>query len=120
MTREQVLDRYKGFVYNLTQHELGEIHPHLLHMVLGVVTEAGELADAVKQMIGYRRIFDGVNAKEEIGDLLFYVQGMCNFMGWEITDIMKENMYKLNKRYPDGFTEKDAIERKDKKDEHVD
>jgi len=111
----RILDSYKGFVYNLTSHELGEIHPHILHMVLGVVTEAGELADVVKKMVGYRQLFDGVNAKEEVGDILFYLQGLCNFMGWELTEIIEENIDKLRKRYPDGYSHKDAKDRKDKK-----
>jgi len=33
---------------------------------------------------------------------------ICNFYGWDIEDIFKENMEKLRKRYPNGFTEKDA------------
>ena len=33
---------------------------------------------------------------------------ICNFYGWEIEDLFIENMDKLKKRFPDGFTEKDA------------
>ena len=115
MTREQILDRYKGFVYNLSTHEGGKANSFLLHMILGIVTEAGELADAVKHVVGYNQMLDQKNVKEEMGDLLFYMQGVCNFYGWEINELMVENMEKLNERYPSGWTQKDAIDRKDKK-----
>ena len=33
---------------------------------------------------------------------------ICNFFDWDLQEILKENIEKLEKRYPDGFTIKDA------------
>jgi hypothetical protein len=33
---------------------------------------------------------------------------ICNYFGWDLQDILKENLAKLKARYPQGFTEKDA------------
>ena len=38
---------------------------------------------------------------------------ICNYYGWNIQDIMQENIDKLEKRYPKGFTYEDA--QKDRK-----
>jgi hypothetical protein len=33
---------------------------------------------------------------------------ICNFFGWEMQAILNENLEKLKKRFPQGFTTKDA------------
>jgi hypothetical protein len=33
---------------------------------------------------------------------------ICNFFGWKLEDVLKENIEKLKKRYPNGFTMDDA------------
>ena len=33
---------------------------------------------------------------------------ICNFYGWNLEDVLKENIEKLSKRYPEGFTHEDA------------
>ena len=33
---------------------------------------------------------------------------ICNFFNWDLHEILEENLEKLKKRYPNGFTEKDA------------
>ena len=46
--------------------------------------------------------------RENIGDTLWYIAAICKFHGWNIGDIMKENIQKLNLRYPKGFNFNDA------------
>jgi len=45
----------------------------LLHAAIGMVTEVGELLDAIKKHIFYGKQLDRVNMQEEIGDLCWYV-----------------------------------------------
>ena len=45
----------------------------ILHGVLGVVTEAGEIADVLKKHLIYGKTLDKVNLKEELGDVAWYV-----------------------------------------------
>ena len=82
-----------------------------LHMVLGMQTEAAEIADVYKKTIAYRKPLDFVNIKEEIGDLMWYVANLCNMNGWDLREILDTNIAKLEARYPEKFTEEKAINR---------
>jgi hypothetical protein len=33
---------------------------------------------------------------------------ICNYFDWNLDEILNENIQKLKKRYPRGFTQKDA------------
>ena len=82
-----------------------------IHMVLGMQTEAAEIADAYKKTIAYKKELDLVNVKEELGDLLWYIANLCNMHGWDLRDIMQTNIDKLKARYPEKFTEENALNR---------
>jgi NTP pyrophosphatase (non-canonical NTP hydrolase) len=82
-----------------------------LHMVLGMQTEAAEIADVYKKHIAYKKELDLVNVKEEIGDLCWYIANMCNMHGWDLREILDTNIAKLEARYPEKFTEEQAINR---------
>lgn len=86
----------------------------MLHMAVGASTEANELLDAFKKHVIYGKELDVVNVREELGDLLFYMQGIANILDINMLDILKENIDKLEVRYPDGYTDKNAIARLDK------
>lgn len=81
------------------------------HMVLGMVTESAELADAYKKHMAYGRNLDLVNIKEELGDLLWYIANMCSEMGWSMGEVMELNIEKLKARFPDKFDAGRANER---------
>ena len=79
-----------------------------IHMVLGMVTEAGELADVYKKYIAYIKPIDYVNVKEELGDLLWYIANMCNILDLSLEDIFEINIAKLKARYGESFSEEKA------------
>lgn len=112
--------RYIDFVRNLSKPGeeiragLSAEDAHILHMCLGLSGEVGELIDAFKKHIIYGKPFDRENAEEEIGDALFYLQGICNAIGYSFGEAMRDNMDKLTKRYPSGYTNTHAIMRADK------
>ena len=89
----------------------------LLHWSLGLAGESGELVDAVKKYIFYRQEFDVVNVVEELGDILFYVSAVCETIGVSMDYVMLTNKEKLERRYPEGYSNEDAKERKDKQTE---
>lgn len=84
---------------------------NLMHMVLGLVTESGELADAMKRNLAYGQDLDVVNLKEEVGDLMWYIINLCRFLNTDLEDILDMNIAKLRVRYPEKFTEEAAINR---------
>lgn len=86
----------------------------LLHATLGISGEAGELLDAVKKSFIYNKELDEVNAKEELGDLLWYIALACRSLDVSFEEIMQMNIDKLTKRYPEKYTDSDAVARADK------
>lgn len=83
----------------------------LLHGLLGVCTEAGELQDQVKKHLVYGKDFDPTNILEECGDLLWYIALALDATGFTMEECMKRNIAKLRARYPEGFTEAAALTR---------
>lgn len=90
-----------------------------IHAALGICTEAGEFADAVKRFVFYGKELDKVNAAEELGDLMWYVSMGCDEIGVDLETVMKANIDKLSARYPSKFTIEDALNRNLKKEREV-
>lgn len=84
---------------------------HAVHMVMGMVTEVGELQDVYKKHLAYGKPIDEVNEKEEIGDLMWYIINHCNNKGWDLEEILETNIKKLKARFPNKFTKEKAINR---------
>src|SRR5690625_421033 len=83
-----------------------------IHAALGMVTEAGEIADAIKAHIIYGKPLDVVNIVEELGDLRFFMEMMIQQIGLNMHFIERGNVAKLNARYQQGYNDADAKERK--------
>lgn len=80
---------------------------HLIHMVMGICGEAGELLDAVKKHAVYNKPLDIANVVEELGDLEFYIEGLRQELGLGRSETLQANIDKLALRYP-GFQYTDA------------
>lgn len=90
---------------------------NLWHMATGIAGEAGELLDQIKKHAIYNKELDIENVKEELGDLEFYMSGIRSILSIDRDDILSHNMEKLSKRYQNGYSDKQAIERKDKEND---
>ena len=99
--------------------KLDHIDDDNLHMVLGIITEAGELADVFKKYLAYKKEIDWVNTKEEIGDLMFYIGSFCRINNLDLEEILQINHDKLMSRYEDGFTEEKALNRNLEKERSI-
>ena len=87
----------------------------MLHMAVGVSTEANELLDAFKKHTIYQKPLDVENVKEELGDLLFYMSNLMQSVGLTFEEILQHNIDKLSVRYSSGsYSNKQAQERADK------
>lgn len=75
------------------------------HYIHGLSSEVGELSDAFKKYVRDGKACDGLNLKEELGDLLFYVSRFATLLGTNLEDLQKMNLAKLDNRYPLGFAE---------------
>ena len=103
--------QYDGMSRRLDSLEVKRV----LHASLGITTEAAEISDIVKKFLMYGKghLFDE-RIQEEIGDLLWYIAILCDVSGLSIENVMKWNIEKLEKRYPNGFSEESAVNRMDK------
>jgi len=110
---EQVFSDYVNW---LTNDNLNFSNPTELHAAIGIASEAGELLDIIKKELVYHAEPDSEHLKEELGDILHYMMYILRNRNWTLEDLMIANVTKLNKRYPNGYSNKDALERKDKND----
>src|ERR1019366_3289677 len=78
----------------------------LLHWVLGINGEAGEIAEKVKKLIrdkgGQVSEADKAELAAEIGDVLWYLSVFAHHLGFSFDDIAKQNLEKLSSRQARG------------------
>ena len=80
--------------------------PRLLTAVIGMKSETGEFAEIVKKCVFQGKELDEdvkFHLKRELGDIIWYwAQGVLS-LGFTPSEIIEENINKLEKRYPNGF-----------------
>lgn len=90
---------------------IADVDSRILHGIMGVVTEAGELMDIIKRYFFYDKEPLKVHIIEEIGDVFWYLAILCDALEIDFEMVWKRNIAKLRKRYPEKFTSKAAINR---------
>lgn len=80
---------------------------------MGLAGEAGEVVDLIKKHQHHGVALDREKLIREAGDVLWYLQYLCEVLQISLDDIALQNVYKLRLRYPDGFNTADSISRKD-------
>lgn len=91
---------------NLTEKQM-----EILHGLLGVFSEAGEMVQEFLNSVLENRDLDDVNFEEEVGDILWYQAVILRAIGGTFDGAMEKNIKKLQKRYPNKFTLDDALNR---------
>lgn len=95
--------------------EMTSRNANLLHMVIGISGESGELLDSIKKAVIYQKPLDLENVIEELGDLEFYMEGLRQELQITREQTLQATISKLAVRY-NGFkySDKSAQERADK------
>jgi len=83
----------------------------LLHALLGVISEAGEMVEAFRRTHDEENDAVRVNCIEEGGDMIWYVTRWLKTSGSSVEDASQRVVAKLKTRYPDKFTEQAALNR---------
>ena len=115
------LNDYQQFVFSVTSepskaigefaevtaelHEMVNI-PLLLTAAIGMSSENGEFSEIVKKCVFQGKEFnrkERYHMKRELGDILWYLANAATALGYNLDDIMFENIEKLEARYPNGF-----------------
>ena len=77
-----------------------------VYPTLGLVGEAGEVAEKVKKVIRDKNgIFDEESKmaiKKELGDVLWYVSNLCTEFNFKLEDVASYNLEKLRLRASKG------------------
>lgn len=90
-----------------------EISLRLVNGSLGLLGEAGEFSELIKKWVFHGKELDRTKAILELGDVCYYLQVIANTLGVSIEEIQRINSDKLAKRYPNGFTTKDSVNKAD-------
>lgn len=91
----------------------------ILHAVLGIYSEAGELLEHLWDVMGGRCTVDFVNFNEELGDIYWYLALLHNTLGTKPSESWIKNIDKLKARYGDKFYAGRALYRDLKKERKV-
>lgn len=100
--------------YNRHTQTLTASKARLIHGALGLAGESGEVVDIIKKHVQYNKDLNIAHLKEELGDVLFYISLILTDINSSFEEVFLQNQEKLNKRFPNGFTEINASKRADK------
>ena len=84
----------------------------ILTLGLGISGEAGDVAGCIKKTVGHKDN-QKKGIRENLGDTMWYIATIADFYHWDLNKILEENIAKLQKRHPKGFSHKTA--KKDKR-----
>ena len=79
-----------------------EGHDRLVENTLGLVGEAGEVAEKIKKQIRDSSRFTNDDIAKELGDVIFYAAALGNIFGHTLESIIELNMDKLDGREARG------------------
>lgn len=87
-----------------TQAQSGDERIDTLVSAVGLVGEAGEVAELLKKHHGHGHHLDLVKLSYELGDVLWYLADLASRHDLDLGQIATQNVAKLRERYPLGFT----------------
>jgi NTP pyrophosphatase (non-canonical NTP hydrolase) len=83
----------------------------LLSGALGLCGEAGEVAEQLKKHFFHGHSLDKAKLSSELGDVLWYWVLLCDTLGLSMESVVRGNVEKLRRRYPEGFSTQHSINR---------
>lgn len=89
-------------------------HSETVKMALiGLADEVGEVAGPLKKYLFHGHELSGAKLVDELGDVLWYLTTLANEFDISLEDVISENVEKLRKRYPEGFSSEKSINREE-------
>jgi len=112
-THEQLVERLMKPGEDILK-EMTPFQAELLHMGVLLTEEASEVLGPIKKHCIYQKPLDVPKLVDELGDLMFALQGLMTRLQVSGKEVVKGNMNKLNMRYPSGtYSNEQAISRKE-------
>ena len=78
---------------------------------MGLCGEAGEAIDIVKKHLAQGHELDREHLIKELGDIAWYLAETATALDVSLEEVLQGNIKKLKKRYPEGFSVQDSMER---------
>lgn len=85
----------------------------LTNCALGVASEAGEVVDLIKKYTFHGHDLDKKALTKELGDVLWYLSQIAEWADIPFENVAIQNIEKLEKRYPNGFSKEASQNRVD-------
>lgn len=79
---------------------------------MGLCGEAGEVIDILKKAKFQGHEIEVEHVVKELGDIAWYLAVSAYALGYDLETVLRTNIEKLKKRYPDGFEEDKSVHRK--------
>lgn len=83
----------------------------LINGVMGLCGESGEAIDIVKKHLHQGHELDRKALAKELGDVAWYLAETAYALDIPLENILRANIEKLKKRYPDGFAKERSMDR---------
>lgn len=106
------LDSYQAHARRTLNPALDDA-ARLLDAAAGLAEEAGEILGAVRKHRFQGRPLDRDAVTKELGDALWCLAAVATSLDLSLGDVAHNNLAKLARRYPDGFTPDAAARRAD-------
>jgi len=100
--------------------ELEAEQARLCDWVLGVGSEAGELQDSIKHHVFHEQPLNLMEVVKEVGDVLWYLSGLCETLGVELEDCAELNLAKLRHRHQGRFSFEGSANRREREQKFED
>lgn len=85
----------------------------LMNFSMGLAGESGETVDYLKKVLFHDHLYNEDVVIKELGDVLWYVAGICTMLEISLEEVAEKNIDKLKKRYPEGFNQYNSINREE-------
>lgn len=86
----------------------------LINGVMGLCGEAGEVIDIVKKHLAQGHELNREQLIKELGDVAWYLAETATALDVSLEDVLRKNIEKLERRYPDGFEKERSVNRQEK------
>lgn len=96
-----------------TASGMNKEYPMALNGVLGLAGESGECVDMMKKHLFQGHPLEVEHMAKELGDVAWYLAVTAYAIGYDLETILRMNVEKLRKRYPDGFEVDKSLHRKE-------
>lgn len=102
-------NRYQDLARRTQNNELSQAQK-VHHALFGLASEVGEI-HAIFQKFYQGHHIDTKELINEAGDALWFLAELCDWIGVGMDEVAEQNIEKLKKRYPLGFSEDRSVHR---------